>query len=143
MERSHNYFLIVGAALSGVAALLHVGCIIFGAEWYRFLGAGEQMAQLDLAGHWYPDTITSVIVLVLSVWALYALSGAGVVRKLPFVRLALCVITGVYLLRAVAFVPLQPIFPGNSMTFWLLSSGICLVVGVVHLLGLRQAWSSL
>lgn len=143
MERSHNYFLIGGAALSGVAALLHAGCIIFGAEWYRFLGAGEQMAQLALAGHWYPNTITSVIVFVLAVWALYALSGAGVVRKLPFVRLVLCVITGVYLLRAVAFVLLQPMFPGNSMTFWLISSGISLVVGVVHLLGLRQAWPSL
>lgn len=143
MERSPNYFLIVGAALSGVAALLHAGCIIFGAEWYRFLGAGEQMAQLDLAGHWYPDTITSAIVVVLSVWALYALSGAGVVRKLPFVRPALCVITGIYLLRAVAFVPLQPFFPDNSMTFWLLSSGICLVIGVVHFLGLRQAWPTL
>ncbi len=143
MERTHNYFLIVGAALSGVAALLHAGCIVVGAACYRLLGAGEQMAQLDLAGHWYPKTITSVIVLVLSIWALYALSGAGVVRKLPFVRLALCAITGVYLIRAAAFVPLQTVFPGNSMAFWLLSSGICLVVGVVHLIGLRQVWSSL
>lgn len=79
----------------------------------------------------------------LVVWALYALSGAGVIRKLPLVRLALCVITGIYLLRAVAFVPLQAYFPGNSMSFWLVSSAICLAIGVVHLLGLRQVWPSL
>jgi len=143
MERTRNYFLVTGAALSGVAALMHLGCIIFGAPWYRFLGAGEQMAQLDLAGHWYPKAATSVIIIVLSVWALYALSGAGVIRKLPLVRLALCVITGIYLLRAVAFVPLQAYFPGNSMSFWLVSSAICLAIGVVHLLGLRQVWPSL
>lgn len=143
MERPHNYFLIVGAALSGGAALLHLGCVVFGAPWYRFLGAGEQMAQLDLAGHWYPKAITSVIVLVLSVWALYALSGAGVIRKLPFVRLALCVITGIYMLRAIAFVPLQAHFPGNSMSFWIVSSAICFAIGIVHFVGLRKAWLSL
>ncbi|MGQ4584278.1 hypothetical protein [Lysobacter sp. F60174L2] len=36
--------------LNAIAALLHVGCIIFGASWYRFFGAGERMAQLASAG---------------------------------------------------------------------------------------------
>lgn len=143
MERAQNYFLIAGASLSGAAAVLHLGCIVFGAPWYRFLGAGEQMAQLDLAGHWYPTVITSVIVAVLAVWALYALSGAGVIRRLPFVRPVLCAITGVYLLRAIAFVALQDYFPGNSTVFWLVSSAICFVIGAAYALGLRQAWSSL
>ncbi len=143
MERTRNKFFIIGAVLSGVAALLHLGCIIFGAPWYRFLGAGEQMAQLDLAGHWYPTVITLVIVAVLTVLALYALSGAGVIRKLPFARLILCAITAVYLLRSIAFVPLQNYFPDNSALFWIVSSGICFVIGAVHAIGLRQVWLSL
>lgn len=49
-----NKFLIVAAICSGVAALLHFGCIIFGGNWYRFFGAGEQMAQMAEAGHFYP-----------------------------------------------------------------------------------------
>ena len=101
------------------------------------------MAQLDLAGHWYPKAVTSVLVVILSVWALYALSGAGVIRRLPLVRSVLCVVTGIYLLRAVAFVPLQDYFPGNSMTFWLVSSAICFAISAVHLVGLRQVWSDL
>ncbi len=143
MQEVQNKYLIAAALLTGTAALIHLGCIFGGAPWYRFFGAGEQMAQLDLAGHWYPKVITSVIIAVLTVWSLYALSAAGIIRKLPFVRLVLIAITGVFLLRAVAFVPLQPYFPGNSMTFWLVSSAICLVIGVLHALGLRQAWSSL
>jgi hypothetical protein len=138
-----NKFLIVGAALSALAALLHLGCIAFGAPWYRFLGAGEQMAKMDLAGHWYPTVATLVITAILLVWSLYALSGAGVIRKLPLTRLALCAITGVYLLRGVAFTPLMAYFPGNSAAFWLWSSAICLAFGVVHLVGLRQAWTRL
>ncbi|MEG3192577.1 hypothetical protein [Lysobacter sp. D1-1-M9] len=143
MDRTRNNFLIVGAALSAFAALLHLGCIVFGAPWYRFLGAGEQMAQMDLAGHWYPAVATLVITTVLLVWSLYALSGAGVIRKLPLTRMALCAITGVYLLRGVAFTPLMAYFPGNSASFWLWSSAICLAFGVVHLIGLRQVWARL
>ena len=129
--------------MSGLAALLHFGCIVFGPSWYRFLGAGEEMAQLAASGHWYPTAVTLVIAIILALWSLYALSGAGVIRKLPLVRVALCIITGVYLLRGVAFVPLMPYFPGNSMSFWLISSAICLVFGVVHLVGLRQVWAHL
>lgn len=143
MSRPGSRFLIAAGAASATAALLHVGCIIFGAPWYRVLGAGEQMAQMARAGHWYPTVVTSVIAVMLSVWALYALSGAGVIRRLPLLRLALCAITGVYLLRAIAFVPLQSVIPGNSMTFWLTSSGICLAIGLLYAVGLRQAWTIL
>ncbi len=143
MADSRNPFLIAGAALSALAALLHLGCIAFGAPWYRFLGAGEQMAQMASNGHWYPTVVTLVIAAVLSVWSLFALSGAGVIRKLPFVRLALCAITGVYLLRALAFPVLTPYFPDNSAAFWLWSSGICFVFGIVHFIGLRQVWRRL
>ena len=141
MDRTRNKFLIAGAALSALAAVLHLGCIVFGAPWYRFLGAGEQMAQMDLAGHWYPTVATLVITVILLVWSLYALSGAGVIRKLPLTRLALCAITGVYVLRGVAFTPLMAYFPGNSTTFLFWSSAISRSFGVVHLVGLRQVWA--
>ncbi len=35
--------LITGAICSALAALAHLGCIIFGAQWYRYFGAGEEM----------------------------------------------------------------------------------------------------
>ena len=138
MRGYRNTFLIVGAALSALAALLHVGCILFGAPWYRFFGAGERMARMAAAGHWYPAVITSGIVVILSCWSLYALSGAGVVRRLPLVRPSQSDITGIYLFRAVAFAPFHRYFPGNSAAFWLWSSAICFVIGLVHLVGLWQ-----
>ncbi len=143
MAATTNLFLVIGAVLSGTAALLHLGCIAFGAPWYRVMGAGERMAQMVLAGHWYPTVVTLAIAAMLSVWALYALSGAGIIARLPLLRAALCAITAVYLLRAVGFVPLMRYFPDNSMTFWIVSSGICLTIGLVHALGLWQTWSRL
>ncbi|MBW8367835.1 MAG: hypothetical protein K0M70_08260 [Arenimonas sp.] len=139
-----NLSLLAGAALTAVAALLHVGCIVFGASWYRFFGAGEHMARMAEAGRLAPALITAGIATVLMAWSLYALSGAGVIARLPLVRTALCAITAVYLLRGVAGFVLAAVAPGErSVAFWCWSSAICLGLGALYLLGTRQAWSQL
>lgn len=143
MTSETNKLLIVAAVLCALAALAHVGCILFGADWYRFFGAGEQMAQMAEQGLWYPDIVTSVIVVVLFIWALYGLSGAGAIRRLPLTRLALVVIAGIFLFRGVSFVLLMPMFPENSLTFWLVSSAITLVIGGLFAVGAYQQWSTL
>jgi len=107
------------------------------------MGAGEHMQKMVANGRWYPTMVTLIIAAMLSVWSLYALSGAGLIHKLPFVRLALVTITAVYLLRAVAFPVLTTYIPGNTTTFWYWSSAICFVFGIVHLIGLCQVWSQL
>jgi len=95
MDYTRNYFLLAAATLSALASALHLGCIVFGATWYRFFGAGERMARLAIAGSWYPAVVTSAIATVLAVWELYALSGAGVIPRLPLTRTALCIITAI------------------------------------------------
>ncbi len=143
MTANPNKFLIAGAVLSALAALIHAVAPLAGPDWYRFFGAGERMARMAAAGHWYPTFASLVIASILAAWALYALSGAGVIRKLPLRRLALCAITAVYLLRGTVFIFLMPYFPGNSLTFWLISSAICLAFGIVYFIGLRQVWRRL
>jgi hypothetical protein len=135
--------LIFAAVLSTLAALLHVGCIVFGAPWYRFFGAGEEMARLAEAGSWRPTIITSGIAVVLLIWALYALSGAQVIGRLPLLRTGLCVITAVYLVRGLAVVPVVIWMPGQNTAFLWWSSMICLGFGVVHAIGVRQVWGRL
>ncbi len=138
-----NPFLISAAALSAIAALLHVGCIVFGASWYRFFGAGERMSQMAAVGDWRATLITSGIVLVLIIWSLYALSGAGLIPRLPLIRTGLCVITGIYLLRGMAGFLIAALAGGSNSVFWWWSSLICLAIGLVHLVGVRQAWAQL
>jgi hypothetical protein len=135
-----NYYLVVAGCLSAAAALIHVGCIIFGASWYRFCGAGEQMAIMAEQGLIKPTIITSCIVVVLSIWSLYAFSAAGIIGRLPFIRLALTVISVIYLVRGLAgfYFVSNPI--GRSPDFWVWSSLICLFIGLIHLIGLKQQW---
>lgn len=138
-----NFFLIVAGTLSAIAAILHLGCIYFGSSWYRFFGAGEQIALLSEQGSIQPTLITSGIVLVLSIWSMYAFSAAGVIFKLPLIRLALILITLIYLARGIAgfFLISSPM--GRAPEFWVWSSIICLFFGIVHLIGLKQQWASL
>lgn len=138
-----NKYLIAAGLCCAVAALIHLVSPVFGGDWYRFFGAGEQIAQMAEAGHWYPAVVASCIAAVLAIWSLYAFSGAGVIRRLPLSRLALCLIAGVFLLRGISFVVLMPMFPGNSLTFWLVSSGICFGIGVLFTVGTYQCWSEL
>ena len=143
VEGPINKLLLVGGALSGLAALTHLACLVVGAPLFRLLGAGEKMAQLHAAGHWYPTVVTLAIATILAIWGAYALSAAGVLRPLPLRRTVLSAITAVYIGRGVAFVPVMAYFPGNSITFWVVSSSICLAIGLVHLAGLRQSWGRL
>lgn len=138
-----NLYLIMAGTLSAMAALLHVGCIYFGASWYRFFGAGEKMALLSDQGSLEPTLITSAIVLVLSIWSMYAFSAAGIIFKLPLMRLALVLITLIYLTRGIAGFFLITTPMGRTPEFWVWSSVICLSIGIVHLLGIKQQWSSL
>jgi hypothetical protein len=142
-----NSYLMIAGTLSALASIIHIGCIFFGASWYRFFGAGEQMAMLAEQGSLKPTIITSGIVIVLAIWSLYAFSAAGLILKLPLMRIALITITSVYLLRGiVGFVfAADPLghHLGNSSQFWFWSSTICLFLGAVHLIGIKQQWAAL
>jgi hypothetical protein len=135
--------LIVAGSLSAAAAVTHLACILVGAPAYRFMGAGEKMVRAVEAGKLQPTLITLAIAGVLFIWAAYAFAGAGVIGRLPLLKLALPFICAVYLGRAAAFPLLKRAFPENSQTFWLVSSGICLGIGLVHLYGITSRWTAL
>lgn len=135
-----NRFLLAGAILSGLAALIHFGMVFGGPEWYRLFGAGEAFATMDAAGSPIPDLVTLGIAGVLGGWMLYALSGAVAIRPLPGLRLVLCLLTAVYLLRGLAVLPLAAFEPAALTPFAWWSSLLCLGYGLIHLIGLVQAW---
>ncbi len=140
MSSAGGQALIAGGTLTAIAAFAHLACIAIGSPAYRFMGAGERMARAVEAGKLRPTLVTLAITAVLLVWAIYAFSGAGLIRELPFTRFVLPAVCGVYLARGVGFPLLKPRFPENSKAFWLWSSGICLVLGLLYALGSIHVW---
>ena len=139
--------LVAGGSFTAVAAPLHVAIILGGPGWYRFFGACERMARLATRGSIYPALITAFIAAVLAVWALYAFSGAGLIRRLPLLRLALTSIAAVYLARGILGVPVV-LFVNDpytnqlkvKMTFMVVSSLICVVLGLSYAIGAARLW---
>jgi hypothetical protein len=139
--------LVAGGALTGAAALLHLGIILGGPDWYRFFGAGERMARHAARGSIYPTLVTACIAAVLGVWALYALSGAGVIRRLPLLRPVLALVAAVYLARGILGVP-SVVFLDDpyarelraKMTFMVVSSALCILLGLCYAVGAALVW---
>jgi hypothetical protein len=146
-----NGWLVLAGCLSVVASLLHVACIVGGPAWFRFFGAGERMARMAERGEAWPTVVTLGIATVLMVWALYAFSGAGVIGRLPLLRMGLVAISAVYLVRGLVLVPvlLPAQFPGLARAgitpgpFWIWSSAIVLAFGLAYAIGTWTAWSAL
>lgn len=141
MDGAGAQALIVGGSLTAVAGMAHLACIFIGAGAYRFMGAGEHMARAAQVGSLKPTLVTVAIAALLLVWAAYAFSGAGVIVQLPFTRWVLPAVCAVYLARAAGFPLLRRRFPGNSTSFWLWSSGICLLLGLLYGFGSLYVWS--
>ena len=136
-------YLLAGGVLSSLASLLHIAVIIGGPAWYRFFGAGEELARSAERGEILPVAITLLIAVVLAVWAAYAFSGAGRLPRVPLIRTGLLAISAIYCLRGAALFPLLALRPNLVDNFTLWSSLIVLGYGLAYAIGTWLAWRAL
>jgi hypothetical protein len=135
--------LIASGWMSIAASLLHIACIIGGPDWYRFFGAGEELAQMAEQGLWLPAILTFIIAAILAGWAAFAFSAAGKFIRLPLARTALFLISAVLILRAaMVFVP-SLWAPEQTMAFRVWTSAIVAVMGATFAFGTWRAWPAL
>lgn len=134
--------LKLAGILTAITSIMHVAIIVGGADWYRFFGAGEEMAVMHEQGSTYPAVITGVIAIILAIWSAYAFSGAKVLRKLPFTKVVLSLVASVFLARGLLGIPAviysdSPYMSelAESMTFMVVSSLICFIIGSCYGLG--------
>jgi hypothetical protein len=142
--RDTNLWLVAAGWGSIAASVIHIGCIIGGPDWYRFLGAGEQFAQAAERGSLVPPLMTLAIAIILAVWALYAFGAAGIGWRPPLSRTALVAISIVLLARAaMAFVPTYWPTENQTLAFIATTSAICFVLGACFAIGTWLAWPQL
>ena len=135
--------LLAAAWMSVAASLLHLAVIAGGPDWYRFFGAGEEMARAAERGSLVPPVMTLIIAAILAAWAAFAFGAAGVIRLLPLTRTALIAIAAVLLARGAMVLVPQVWAPEQTMTFRVVSSAACLAMGLCFALGTWAGWDSL
>ena len=143
MIGSGRTFLLLAGAGSIAASLAHLVCIVGGPDWFRAMGAGELMARMVERGAIMPLVITVLISAILSVWAAYAFSAAGLIGRLPLMRLALIAIASVLIARGMMMFAPGLWRPDLSLEFKIWSSVATLVLGSLFAIGTVQAWAML
>lgn len=136
MKVPGRVLLLVATGCSAFVAVLHVSIAVAGPAWYRYFGAPSLAAEIEAGKPLVPTILALAVAAVFVVWASYALSGAGAIRRLPLLRVALFAIAGVYLLRGVQVVPevmgvARGAIPGRFPVF----SAFSVFAGVAYLLG--------
>ncbi len=136
--------LIIAGILSFAIALFQAVVTAVPA-WARYFGAWESVASklwlLYLAGFF--------VAAIFAVFGLYALSGAGIIRRLPLLRTGLIIISIIFILRGL-FLVMEimvnlGILHGSIIipTRELMSSAVSLIIGIIYLSGTVHNWSNL
>lgn len=140
MKVPGRVLLLVAAGCSVWVAVLHVSIAVAGPAWYRYFGAPSLAARIEAGEPLVPTLLALAVAAVFVLWACYALSGAGAIRRLPLLRTALFVIAAVYLLRGLQVVPevagvARGALPGRFVVFSAFSAfaGVAYLLGVIRL----------
>lgn len=100
-----------------------------------------------LENRWRLFLIGEAAALVMVIFGLYALSGAGVIRRLPLLRLGLIGISTLLLLRGLFVVfsvlAILGILPGKRLIQGEISTLVFLAAGIAFAVGTALNWKSL
>ena len=149
MSQFHRTYLLAAGSAMVAGALLHIAIAFGGPSWYAFFGAPPGLVAMASTDSLRPLVSCVVIAAMLLACSAYAYSGAGIMRGLPGLRVALALIGAGLIVRGIAFVPIVALQPhllsglcGNCHevnSFVLVTSTICLVVGLGYAVGAVRA----
>jgi len=92
--------LRIGGWANITIAAAHCVGLIWAWSMFRFVGIEEDMREIAAHGAALPYLVTLVPAAAFLVFGLYALSGAGDVRRAPLLRTGLAIIALVYVWRS-------------------------------------------
>lgn len=143
MKNYKRILLFVGS-LTIIIALFH-GAMGFSPTVSLYFGAPEALVQNN-----YLLIISCILIaIIIAVFGLYAISGAGYIRPLPWIKQVLTAISFLFILRGILFIPelmivlgfLDVSFP-VAPRYVVFSLGI-LLIGLIYLLGTIGGWRSI
>ena len=135
-EMASMTYLMFAALGNFVIAFVHAVIPFNGVNAYIYFGTPE-LALLESQGSSAPEIATWFLALVFTVFGLYCLSGAEIIRPLPLLNPALWFIGGIYTLRGslIVFEILSLMSGENYPTHQLAFSSIALTIGLMVLIG--------
>jgi len=141
--KQFKYVLVFAAVLSLMVAIFQA-LIGFSPSISIYFGAPETVTMNDRM----LIVVSLLIAGIIALFGLYAVSGAGYIRTLPWLRHMLAAICCIYILRGIMFVPELLIVTGvlnSSMPVaprFIVFSLVSLFIGLTYLTGTIGGWHS-
>jgi|WetSurMetagenome_2_1015567.scaffolds.fasta_scaffold195269_1 hypothetical protein len=131
-----NTLLLVGGYFSLAFAVFQISGVFWPPNVIKYFGGPAELSQTHPVIY---ALLCLGVALMVAVFGIYALSGAGKIRTLPWLRTVITVTTAIYLLRGLMLVPQIPVVTKHPQLMrFALFSVIALCVGLVHLIGLTR-----
>lgn len=143
MKNIHARLTCLAVAISLVGVAIHVAAIMGGPSWYAFFGAPPQIVDSARAGTWLAPVSTAGIAALMGIWAVYACSALGVMRRLPLLRPMLAGIAMVCVLRALVLVPVALTRPELINLFEIVAALVWGAAGIGFIAGFRMTRDTL
>jgi hypothetical protein len=135
--------------IMALGAAAHLAVIGVGAKGYAVLGAPAGLVAMVETSSYRPAITCIFIASLLMMGAIYGLSGAGLVTRLPYRRLILTLL-GVGLVARAVLLPVAVVWQPQTLVgicgrcqlvngFVLLTSALCLFVGLAYAVGANMS----
>ncbi|WP_108808647.1 hypothetical protein [Aquimarina spinulae] len=127
--------LKLGGYLNIGIAITHLIALFWIEKVFRVFGIDEKMAELSQIHFSIPYVATLLVTTVFFVFGLYGLSAGNTFKKLPFLKIGVFLIAGIYLLRGISelfFSMLNGFFPTMGI--------LATLIGFLYFFGGLKKW---
>ena len=132
--------LALGGYINILIAVGHIVGLIWADKMFEVTGIGNEMKELARSHFSLPYLLTIFVAIIFFIFGLYGLSAANKIKRLPFLKLGVFVIAGVYLLRGFG----ELLFDMLDKTSTLAETTYSLAavtIGLLFLIGGLKKWS--
>jgi hypothetical protein len=142
MKKSSRVLVLLAAGIAAFGSAIHLAAIVGGPPWYAYFNAPPSVVASARDGTWLAPVSAAMIAGLMALCALYACSAVRLIRRLPFLRLALASMAAVCLVRSLALIPLSFKYPELINTFEVVASIIWATAGVGFAVGFQATRSA-
>ncbi len=137
MNKSGVTLLVIAALIMGFTAIAHLSCIYFGPQCYSAQMAPPVIVESAKAKTLLAPLGTIFVSSIFLVLSAYALSGAGIVRKLPLLKLIVYGVGTLCIIRGILPIQLWLRHQEKVSEFVLVVGVAWLIVGLCFIVGFR------
>ncbi len=128
-----------GGYINILIATGHIIGLIFADKMFEVTGVGKEMTELAQTHSSLPYLLTIFVSIVFFIFGLYGLSADNKFKKLPFLKPAIFLIAGIYLLRGIGEL-IADSLQGTNSTNETIYSLFALIIGLLFLFGGLKKW---